>query len=118
MRGSSGCSLPSRLNGDVTFRVFDGRVESTRRDPSEERDEHRGGLFGGVSRERVAPGLALLLDEPTFGHQTPKVVLGGLNRLKTKVLLYLAHGGRKTFQEALADELIDKVPGFPGRRFG
>jgi hypothetical protein len=59
-----------------------------------------------------------LLDETALGHKTPQVVLSGLNRLKTKVLLYLAHRGRKALEEALADELIDKVPGFPGRRLG
>jgi hypothetical protein len=59
-----------------------------------------------------------LLDEFAFGHKTPKVFLGGLNRLKTKVFLYLAHRGRETFQEALTDESVDEFPGFPGRRFG
>jgi hypothetical protein len=59
-----------------------------------------------------------LFDETAFGHKTPEMVLSGLNRLKTKVFLYLAHRGRKTFQEALTDELIDKIPGFPGRRLG
>jgi hypothetical protein len=59
-----------------------------------------------------------LLDQTALGHKTPQVVLGSLNRLEAEVLLYLAHRGRKALEEALADELIDKVPGFPGRRLG
>ncbi len=102
------------MNGDVTFRIFDRRVEPTRGDPPEERDEHRGGLFGDVSRERVAPSLALLLDELSFGHKTSKMFLGGLNRVKTEVFLYLPHRGRETFQEALTDEVIYEFPGLAG----
>lgn len=113
--GSSGCSSPSRLNGDVAFGVFDGRAEPARGDPPQEGNEHRGGLSDGL-RERIAPGLALLLDEPSFRHQPPQVVLRGLNRLEPEVFLYLAHRGREALQEALANELVDEIPGFPRRR--
>jgi hypothetical protein len=59
-----------------------------------------------------------LLDELAFGDKTPKMFLGGLNRLKTKLFLYLAHRGRETFQEALTDEPVNELPGFPGRGLG
>jgi hypothetical protein len=106
------------LNGDVTFRVFDRRVEPARGDPPEKRDEHRGGLPGDIPRERIAPSLALLLDELAFNHKTSQVLLGGLNRVKTKVFLYLPHRGRETFQKALADKVIDELPGLAGWRLG
>jgi len=119
MRRGSNRSRPSRLDGDVTFGIFDRRIEPTGGNPPDERDKHQSLLaYGTHFRERVAPGLALLLDEFPLGNQPPQVFLDGLNGSKTKVLLDLAHGGRETIEESLTNVSVYFFTGFPGGRFG
>jgi hypothetical protein len=59
-----------------------------------------------------------LLDEFAFGDQAPQMLLSGLNRLETEMLLYLPHRGRETFEKTLTDEAVYEFPGLAGWSFG
>ena len=119
MRRGSNRSRPSRLDGDVTFGIFDRRIEPTGGNPADERDKHQTLLAdGGHFRERVAPGLTLLLNEFPLGDEPPQVLLHRLNGPESKVLLDLAHGGRETIEESLSNVSVYLFAGFPGWCFG